>query len=89
MSGSWVLVGVVAKYMKVMVMEVFVETLFLHTGSGHVFSFGGGQYGQLGCGEVKVSECRMVVSLLHRASSILYPCFVASSFFTLVLPCLV
>ena len=53
MSGIWVVVEMVGSgYMRV---GDGSGGYFLHTGSGHMFSFGGGQYGQLGCGEVKVS----------------------------------
>ena len=59
MSGIWVVVEMVGSgYMRVGDGGGCVcGGYFLHTGSGHMFSFGGGQYGQLGCGEVKVSEC--------------------------------
>ena len=32
-----------------------MEAGLLHSDSGRLFSFGGGQYGQLGCGGLKVS----------------------------------
>ena len=57
-----------------------MEADLLHTDSGHVYSFGGGHYGQLGCGELKVSSSSSALSKKQcilctlSTSSSLTPC---------------
>ena len=43
-------------------MDQLFVVCFIAKGSGNVYTFGGGQYGQLGCGERQVSESTQVES---------------------------